>query len=259
LIVSYFDFGDVGTGLVDQGTYDDQGNFSQLFSDGSSLFIGFDGQVSATPASEGSSEGFGLNFGDLFSRIGAGATKALSGMFMKKNAQGQDELDLKQLATIAGGLGGLLGIGNRPSQPVGYQGGIPKYTAMREAIAPPAPKEGEPARRPGSSEQRYLSDVEFKPVAAAGGGLMGLAKGRYLGGATDGMADKINTSIDGKQPAALSHGEFVIPADVVSHLGNGNSQAGAQRLYEMMDRIRKARTGTTKQGRQINPNKHLPA
>jgi hypothetical protein len=51
----------------------------------------------------------------------------------------------------------------------------------------------------------------------------------------------------------------VVPADVVSHLGNGNSEAGAQRLYSMMDKIRKARTGTTKQGKQINPNKYLPA
>jgi hypothetical protein len=86
-----------------------------------------------------------------------------------------------------------------------------------------------------------------------------MARGRYLAGGTDGMADKIPANIDGKQEARLSHGEFVIPADVVSHLGNGNSEAGAQQLYGMMDRIRKARTGTTKQGRQINPNKFLPA
>jgi len=82
------------------------------------------------------------------------------------------------------------------------------------------------------------------------GGLAGA--GRYLQGKTDGMADEIPSSIDGKQPAALSHGEFVIPADVVSHLGNGNSDAGAEKLYEMMARIRKARTGTTKQGKEID-------
>jgi hypothetical protein len=96
------------------------------------------------------------------------------------------------------------------------------------------------------------------PVRRAAGGLMGLAKGRYLNGTTDGMEDKLRTTIDGEQPAALSHGEFVIPADVVSHLGNGNSQAGAKRLYEMMDRIRQARTGTKQQGKQINANKYLP-
>ena len=91
------------------------------------------------------------------------------------------------------------------------------------------------------------------------GGIAQLAKGgRYLSGDTDGMADELQTSIDGDQPAALSHGEFVIPADVVSHLGNGNSEAGADKLYQMMAHIRKARTGNEKQGKQIDPNKFIP-
>jgi hypothetical protein len=85
-----------------------------------------------------------------------------------------------------------------------------------------------------------------------------MAKGRYLQGSTDGMADEIPSSIDGNQKAALSHGEFVIPADVVSHLGNGNSDAGADKLYQMMDRIRQARTGTKQQGKKINPDKFMP-
>jgi hypothetical protein len=92
----------------------------------------------------------------------------------------------------------------------------------------------------------------------AQGGLMGLASGRYLQGETDGMADKIPAKIGQDQPAALSHGEFVIPADVVSHLGNGNSDAGAKKLYSMMDKIRTARTGTKKQGKEINPDKFMP-
>jgi hypothetical protein len=92
----------------------------------------------------------------------------------------------------------------------------------------------------------------------AHGGLMGLASGRYLQGETDGMADKIPAKIGQDQPAALSHGEFVIPADVVSHLGNGNSDAGAKKLYSMMDKIRTARTGTKKQGKEINPDKFMP-
>ena len=100
--------------------------------------------------------------------------------------------------------------------------------------------------------------------AAAQGGIMSLASGGtpkqpfYLGGSTDGMADEVPAHIDNKRPAALSDGEFVIPADVVSHLGNGNSNAGAQRLYKMMDDIRIARTGNPKQGKQINPNKFMP-
>jgi hypothetical protein len=94
----------------------------------------------------------------------------------------------------------------------------------------------------------------------AQGGIASLpqTKGYYLGGATDGMADKIPANIDGKQPAALSDGEFVVPADVVSHLGNGNSNSGARQLYQMMERIRKARTGNAKQGKQINPKNMLP-
>jgi hypothetical protein len=94
---------------------------------------------------------------------------------------------------------------------------------------------------------------------------MSLAKGgrtslppRYLDGHSDGMADKVPASIDAQRPAALSDGEFVIPADVVSHLGNGNSNAGAKVLYAMMDRIRRARTGNSKQGKQINPSKFMP-
>ena len=102
--------------------------------------------------------------------------------------------------------------------------------------------------------------------SAEGGGIgsLDMARGgrtlppRYLDGHSDGMADKVPANIDGKRPAALSDGEFVIPADVVSHLGNGNSNAGAKRLYEMMDRIRSARTGNHKQGKQINPAKFLP-
>jgi hypothetical protein len=94
-------------------------------------------------------------------------------------------------------------------------------------------------------------------IPMAAGGLAGA--GRYLQGKTDGMADEIETSIDGEQPALLSHGEFVIPADVVSHLGNGNSEAGAEKLYAMMDRIREARTGTTEQGKEINADKFLAA
>jgi hypothetical protein len=85
----------------------------------------------------------------------------------------------------------------------------------------------------------------------------GNVNGYYLGGPTDGMADQIPATINNMQPAALSDGEFVIPADVVSHLGNGNSDSGAKNLYSMMDRIRQDRTGTTKQGRQIDPNKYL--
>jgi hypothetical protein len=190
-------------------------------------------------------------------------------------------------AKILGGLGSLganaLGLVDPQVQKVGYTGGIPNYTAVQERV--PMPQD--PDRRPGSGGRRYFSDVYYatpesnqtptqeaarqqavaqsQQIAGqqsggmASGGLAALAKGRYLRGGTDGMEDKLPATIEGKQRAALSHGEFVIPADVVSHLGNGNSDAGAKQLYAMMDRIRQARTGTKKQGKQVNPSKYMPA
>tara|TARA_B100000242_G_C43018008_1_gene473530 strand:- start:1038 stop:1445 length:408 start_codon:yes stop_codon:yes gene_type:complete len=93
---------------------------------------------------------------------------------------------------------------------------------------------------------------------AEGGIATAKKQGMYLDGATDGMADEIPAMIDGEQPAMLSDGEFVIPADVVSHLGNGNSDAGAKTLENMMDEVRMARTGTKKQAPEIDPEDFLP-
>jgi hypothetical protein len=83
--------------------------------------------------------------------------------------------------------------------------------------------------------------------------------GRLLKGPGDGMSDNIPATIAEKRPARLADGEFVIPADVVSHLGNGSTDAGAKQLYSMMDRVRQSRTGNKKQGREIKPQKFLPA
>jgi hypothetical protein len=151
--------------------------------------------------------------------------------------------------------------------------GAARAAAKEEATGLEALNKANPARQErtvlqaGAEKKETEAKPEVKPVSSvidqlpvpkyAGGGIAEMAQGRYLGGATDGMADKIPARIGGKQEAKLSHGEFVIPADVVGHLGNGNSEAGAQRLYAMMDKIRKARTGTTKQGKQINPDKFL--
>ena len=100
-------------------------------------------------------------------------------------------------------------------------------------------------------------------VRQAQGGLSGLGSysdgGRMLKGPGDGMSDNIPAVIGHKQPARLADGEFVVPADVVSHLGNGSTDAGAKRLYSMMDKVRQARTGTKKQGKQIKADKYLPA
>ena len=172
---------------------------------------------------------------------------------------------LEKLGIGAGSDGkGILGSGVSGTD-------LAKYAAMM-GIAKLARDDAEKARK----EARGASFKASAPVTAtrssfkgtkysAAGGLASLAEGgktslppRYLDGHTDGMADNVPAHIDRKRPAALSDGEFVIPADVVSHLGNGNSNAGAKRLYEMMDRIRSARTGNPKQGKQINPNRFLP-
>lgn len=106
---------------------------------------------------------------------------------------------------------------------------------------------------------------ETDTTDAAHGGIMhsslgGYAAGgnpRLLKGPGDGMSDNIPATIAGKQPARLADGEFVIPADVVSHLGNGSTEAGAKILHAMMTKVRQARTGSKKQGKQINPEKYL--
>jgi len=173
---------------------------------------------------------------------------------------------------------------------VGYQGKIPELQAVRERVPMQQPTEGQPARRPGSAGRRYFSDTQFAerpdtptptveeararaqaqaqqlgqaqnpqaPQGMAAGGIASAHNGYYLGGKTDGMADDVPASIDGKQEARLSDGEFVIPADVVSHLGNGNSDAGADQLHGMMNNVRMERTGNPEQGKQIDPNKFMP-
>ena len=106
-------------------------------------------------------------------------------------------------------------------------------------------------------------DIMTGAERMAGGGIANLGGysdgGRLLKGPGDGMSDNIPANISGKQPARLADGEFVVSADVVSGLGNGSTDAGAKRLYKMMDRVRQARTGTKKQGREIKPEKYTPA
>ena len=87
------------------------------------------------------------------------------------------------------------------------------------------------------------------------------AGGKLLNGPGDGMSDDIPAVIRGKsvQRAALADGEFVSPADVVSHLGNGSTNAGAKKLYKMMAQVRQARTGKSKQAPAVKMDKFLPA
>jgi hypothetical protein len=105
-------------------------------------------------------------------------------------------------------------------------------------------------------EPMYMSNMAHGGIANLGSYSDG---GRMLKGPGDGMSDSIPASISGKRPARLADGEFVVPADVVSHLGNGSTDAGAKQLYAMMNKVRQARTGRKAQGREINPRQYVPA
>ena len=102
---------------------------------------------------------------------------------------------------------------------------------------------------------------------AVGGGLGSLGSysdgGRLLKGPGDGVSDSIPATIGNKQqPARLADGEFVVPARIVSELGNGSTEAGAKKLYAMMDRVQRARgktTGKNKVAANSRADKYLPA
>ncbi len=86
--------------------------------------------------------------------------------------------------------------------------------------------------------------------------------GRLLKGPGDGVSDSIPASIGNRQPARLADGEFVVPARIVSEIGNGSTEAGARKLYAMMDRVQKARKKSVGKGRvavNTKADKHLPA
>ena len=178
------------------------------------------------------------------------ASPGLLGYFNKLLGTSLNSSDLSKLAVGAGGIAGLMGATSGKTTPTGYQGKIPNLVASRQMVTAPVA-----GLRPGAGGTKYGGDVVYtnaqQPVIQA-------AKGKYLRGPTDGMADELPAQIGDNQPAALSHGEFVVPADVVSHLGNGNSDAGAKKLYQMMDKVRQARTGNKKQGKEINPDKYMP-
>jgi hypothetical protein len=104
---------------------------------------------------------------------------------------------------------------------------------------------------------------------AAGGGVGGEPNlggysdgGRLLKGPGDGVSDSIPASIGNRQPARLADGEFVVPARIVSELGNGSTEAGARKLYAMMDRVQKSRKKSVGKGKvavDSKASKHLPA
>jgi hypothetical protein len=137
----------------------------------------------------------------------------------------------------------------------------------------------EAKKRYGKKTEEKEETVET-PVTGGGdanGGLMKLASGgmagqfnlggysdggRLLRGPGDGVSDSIPATIGNKRPARLADGEFVVPARIVSELGNGSTEAGARKLYAMMDRVQRARRGTVGKGKvakNSRSEKYLPA
>ena len=159
------------------------------------------------------------------------------------------------LAMIAKQQGGGSGMSaaQKATQP-----DIPNLTAKREMTPYAAPGE-KGYTRPGAGGKKYFTDVEYR---AAGGGIGDLGGysdgGRLLKGPGDGVSDSIPAKIGQSRPARLSDGEFVIPARIVSELGNGSTEAGAKKLYAMMDRVKKARNHKNIAA-NTKADKHLPA
>lgn len=222
----------------------------------------------------------GSGLGGLLKSIGGYATG-------KNKIGGADGAGLDQLVSLFM-MGKLLtgGKGFMRPETGGYKGGIPKYTATRTQIPQAAyvPYSGQAVMG-----GKQLSDVQY----AAEGGVMGLAAGGLRDGAFvipadvvshfgngsseaglaflakklgatpikgkgDGMSDSIDTTIEGKQPAKVANEEALVSPEKVAALGKGDPKKGAKTLYAMMARVRKARTGTKKQGKQIEPDKYAP-
>jgi hypothetical protein len=148
-------------------------------------------------------------------------------------------------ATSSGGGGGGYATSNTP----GFGNVAAGYTGGSEAA------------RGGLLDSRYAHGGGI--AALAQGGMYNLGSysdgGRLLRGPGDGVSDDIPATIGGKQPARLANGEFVIPARIVSELGNGSTDAGAKRLYEMMARIQKVRRKTKNVAANTKAAKYLPA
>jgi hypothetical protein len=162
-------------------------------------------------------------------------------------------------------LTGAIGGREDPDMPGEYDGPLKRFRFNPETYRPAMFAEGGIANLAAGGYDRMVGEEPMYQALAKGGisdlgGYSDHARGgRMLKGPGDGMSDSIPASIAGKRPARLARDEFVVPADVVSGLGNGSSDAGAKHLYAMMDRVRKARTGTKKQGKEINARRFMPA
>ena len=261
---------DIGDGYY----VDDDGNIKQYDPDTNSYQTdGYD------TTNTDSSSSLGFNLKDIGNLLKGTSSFGMAGQ-------------LAGLAGISGLLNKIMGGGSGGY--AGYQGGIPKYTASRTMNPIPTtmanPYGQTVARRPGSGGLTYFTPMTYTPfveppapttvptiqptvqptVQAASGGVMygsgGIASlggysdgGQLLRGPGDGVSDDIPATIGNRQPARLADGEFVIPARIVSELGNGSTDAGARKLYAMMDRIKATRAKAKNIAANTKAAKHLPA
>jgi hypothetical protein len=140
------------------------------------------------------------------------------------------------------------------------------YAAAIKEFQALSKKYGIPTTAPAKTNVDLMGDQDQIEYAANGGIMHGLGGysdgGRLLKGPGDGVSDSIPAVIGNKQPARLADGEFVIPARIVSELGNGSTEAGARKLYAMMERVQKRRGKTVGKGKvavNSKADKHLPA
>jgi hypothetical protein len=221
------------------------------------------GITAPSTASLASGAGLGITEGSALAGTGAAAAKT-AGM-----TTGQKVLAASLAAKALGGSSGGGG-SSAPAMTTSTTQAPPTQNIASNAYNPAFTMPNMFAMNQAAPGAYYQPQTfNYNTRYAAQGGLMyqqgGVADlggyaagGKLLKGPGDGMSDSIVANIAGKQPARLADGEFVVPADVVSHLGNGSTDAGAKHLYKMMDRIRQARTGNSKQGKRINPDKFLP-
>jgi hypothetical protein len=174
-------------------------------------------------------------------------------------------LKANPFTAAASGMAGAIGAKPDPYMPEEYDGPLKRFRLSQDFRAPVPYAGGGIADLGAGGYDRMVGEQPMYPSNMAAGGISNLGSysdyargGRMLKGPGDGMSDSIPASIGGKRPARLATEEFVVPADVVSHLGNGSSDAGAKQLYAMMDKVRTARTGRKSQSKEINPRKYMP-
>lgn len=209
-------------------------------------FVNFRPNASLAPASNATQSVFAPavdaykqgNYGEALSEVGGGLKQGLSN-FGGGGKYGT-AIGAGKLASTGLGLAGMAGLDQTPM----------------------TMEEDDRGKYDPNATLDLSGDSGLRLIASGGYiGKRNYADGGYLEGGPaegDGMSDDIPATIDETQPAALSEGEFVIPADVVAFAGNGSSDAGARRFYEMMEQIRRDATGRPEQIKEIEVEDYMP-